>query len=309
MHRDTKEIIAGSFGGTLQCLIGHPFDLMKVRLQSQQQFGTKYKNMFDIIKLTARHEGYSGFFKGMLLPLVCSGWLNAALFSINGTMKRIVCKQVSVEKVSDLKLRHIIFSAILTAPVYSLFVAPVELVKNRLQIQSYSLNKVYKGPFGCISKTVRQDGIKALFEGYSATVMMRTLGLPAYLSAFNVTKKYMMDEYNYNSQISALFGGCAAGISFWLVCFPADTIKTVMQNHGASLLQREEKMKNVSRKNINLFSAIKNIYLSDGYGHGRIRNFYCGLLPCLIRSVPANGVVFMGVDFALQMLGDEDGFL
>ena len=109
-------------------------------------------------------------------------------------------------------------------------------------------------------------------------------------------------------------GGCAAGISFWLVCFPADTIKTVMQNHGASLLQQEEKKANKNivtpRNNINLFSAIKNIYLSDsGYGHGSIRNFYCGLLPCLVRSIPANGVVFMGVDFALQMLGDEDGFL
>ena len=312
MRRDIKELVAGGFGGTLQCIVGHPFDLMKVRLQSQSQLGTNYTNMFDMIKVTARHEGFRGFFAGMSLPFYCSGGLNAALFSINGTMKRLVCKQIGADKVSDLKLKHIIFSALLTAPIYALFVAPIELVKNRLQIQSYSLKKVYNGPADCIFRTVRYGGLTALFAGYSATVIMRTLGLPAYLSTFNVTKRHLIEEHEMSSQTSALIGGCTAGASFWLVCFPADSIKTVMQNHGAALLHNKKKEKTcgIPQQKFNILTAIKEIYVNKNtYGRASIRNFYRGLQPCLIRSIPANGVVFLGVDLALQMLGDDEGFL
>ena len=44
----------------------------------------------DCLQRTVRTEGVSGLFKGLSAPLVMAGALNAILFSVNGTCKRVV---------------------------------------------------------------------------------------------------------------------------------------------------------------------------------------------------------------------------
>ena len=94
--------------------------------------------------------------------------------------------------------------------------APVDLVKNRLQVQSAQTKKasesgafdllfisrshqpphfnghslqVYSGPIDVIVKTVRNDGIRAMFDGYTATVCQRMIGLPFFFVFYDMTQQ------------------------------------------------------------------------------------------------------------------------
>jgi solute carrier family 25 carnitine/acylcarnitine transporter 20/29 len=56
-----------------QVVVGHPLDTIKVRLQTQPRGAPAYSGMMDCARQTLASEGPSGFFKGMLSPLVMNG--------------------------------------------------------------------------------------------------------------------------------------------------------------------------------------------------------------------------------------------
>jgi hypothetical protein len=59
------DIGAGSVGGAVGCVVGHPLDTVKVRMQRYAQ-----SSMIQCTKLTYAGEGIMGFYKGILPPLV-----------------------------------------------------------------------------------------------------------------------------------------------------------------------------------------------------------------------------------------------
>ena len=58
-----KELLAGSFGGMVQVLVGQPFDTVKVRLQTQSCTKPVYSGMGDCVKQVIKQEGFAGFYK------------------------------------------------------------------------------------------------------------------------------------------------------------------------------------------------------------------------------------------------------
>merc|ERR1711900_51424 len=93
-QRTALELLGGAVGGVAQAVVGHPLDLVKVRLQGQAQSGTKYKGMVDCGVRTFRQEGVRGLYKGVSVPIACCGVLNATLFTVNGLSKRAVALAV-----------------------------------------------------------------------------------------------------------------------------------------------------------------------------------------------------------------------
>ena len=69
--KDSKGFIAGVASGITKCTVGHPFDTIKVRLQTTQD--AQFRGPLDCVLQTVRKEGVKGFYKGMSPPLV--GWM------------------------------------------------------------------------------------------------------------------------------------------------------------------------------------------------------------------------------------------
>ena len=65
LHRTTKNIISGTLGGISICLVGHPFDTLKVRLQTQPVHNPVYKGLADCFFKTLKWEGIGGLYKGV----------------------------------------------------------------------------------------------------------------------------------------------------------------------------------------------------------------------------------------------------
>lgn len=89
-----KDLTAGTIGGAAQLICGHPFDTIKVKLQSQPTplpgQPPKYSGAFDAVKQTIAAEGPRGLYKGMGAPLATVAAFNAVLFTVRGQMESVV---------------------------------------------------------------------------------------------------------------------------------------------------------------------------------------------------------------------------
>ncbi|KAG1435630.1 hypothetical protein G6F56_013900 [Rhizopus delemar] len=60
-----KSFLSGGFGGMASVLVGQPFDLVKVRLQTSEGL---YKSTFDCFQQIIKKDGVVGLYRGMATP-------------------------------------------------------------------------------------------------------------------------------------------------------------------------------------------------------------------------------------------------
>jgi hypothetical protein len=88
--------------------------------------------------------------------------------------------------------------------------------------------------------------------------------------------------------------GGLGGMAYWLAFYPADTVKSLMQTGAEGCAQRP------GENQIGAFSRIfKATYRKDG-----LPGLYRGLVPTLLRAMPANGAVFYMYETISEALKD-----
>jgi len=83
-------LIVGGFGGICAVLVGHPFDLIKVRLQTAEK--GVYTGALDVAKKSLARDGFKGLYRGVSAPLIgvtpmfaVSFWVSAVPVRDSGT--------------------------------------------------------------------------------------------------------------------------------------------------------------------------------------------------------------------------------
>jgi hypothetical protein len=126
-----KDLTAGTVGGAANLIVGHPFDTIKVKLQSQPTPAPgqlpKYSGAIDAVKQTVVAEGPRGLYKGMGAPLATVAAFNALLFTARGQMESLLRSDPGVPLTAKQQ-----FVAGAGAGVAASFLAcPTELIKCR----------------------------------------------------------------------------------------------------------------------------------------------------------------------------------
>ena len=65
LYRTLKNSASGTVAGIAVCLVGHPFDTLKVRLQTQPVGRPVYNGLVDCFIKTLKWEGIGGLYKGV----------------------------------------------------------------------------------------------------------------------------------------------------------------------------------------------------------------------------------------------------
>jgi solute carrier family 25 carnitine/acylcarnitine transporter 20/29 len=63
-----RSFVAGGFGGICAVVVGHPFDLVKVRLQTAER--GVYSSALDVVRKSVARDGARGLYAGVSAPLV-----------------------------------------------------------------------------------------------------------------------------------------------------------------------------------------------------------------------------------------------
>ncbi|CCD23451.1 carnitine:acyl carnitine antiporter NDAI_0B04170 [Naumovozyma dairenensis CBS 421] len=282
-----KSLAAGGVGGVCAVVTGHPFDLIKVRCQSNQAKGTTdaITKILKEARLATKGSFFTnsirGFYKGVIPPLLGVTPIFAISFWGYDIGKKIVTYNKNANSnnaiSNELSIGQMATAGFISAIPTTLVTAPTERIKVVLQTTK-------NGSFFGAAKDIIKNGggIRSLFKGSLATLARDGPGSALYFASYEISKKYLNKQSGNDEKISiknVCLAGGIAGMSMWLAVFPIDTIKTKLQASSGTGSQ-------------SMLSATKEIYLK----RGGIKGFFPGLGPALLRSFPANAATFLGVE-------------
>ncbi|KAK9842554.1 hypothetical protein WJX81_005801 [Elliptochloris bilobata] len=286
-----KDIFAGTCGGIAVTLVGHPFDTAKVRLQTQSARKPIYSGVFDVVRKTIQWEGPQGLYKGVTSPLAGQMFFRATQFGAFGWAKRWLATNPdgSARLLTALDFYK---AGAITGFLATFIEGPIDFYKSQIQYQIIRAKSdpSYKPAFttvsGCVAATLRQNGARGPFQGLGATLVRNTPANAIYLGSFEALKRRAAESYRCRPEdLPSWVVVSAAGIGgllYWLAIFPVDQVKSAMQTDAIDPAQRRYPT---------MTAAVQRLWEEGG-----ARRFYKGFTPCLLRAVPANGVMLLTVD-------------
>mmetsp|Transcript_11107 Transcript_11107/g.34060 ORF Transcript_11107/g.34060 Transcript_11107/m.34060 type:complete len:302 (-) Transcript_11107:30-935(-) len=292
-----NDLIAGSCGGAAQIVVGHPFDTVKVKLQSVPAVASAVSrgtaampiaqpSAINVARQIVAAEGVQGLFKGMGAPLATVSALNAVLFSANGFLRGTARQVTGTQPGQPLSLQAYAACGGGAGVFVSMVACPTELLKCRLQAQSGSV-KAYTGPMDCARQILAHRGITGFFKGLFPTLLREVPGGVAYFTGYETSKKLLTPENGKPSQSALMLSGGLAGVSYWALVYPADLIKTRIQTDS-----------DVNPRYRGVLDCARQLYREGG-----LRGLYRGAAPGIFRSFPANAVCFIVYEAVIEHLG------
>ncbi|KAJ7028511.1 mitochondrial carrier domain-containing protein [Mycena alexandri] len=299
MSKTVKDLTAGTAGGIAQVLVGQPFDIVKVRMQTSAK-GT-YSGMVHCATGILRNEGPLAFYKGTLTPLLGIGVCVSIQFGALEYTKRIFAARNLANGTGGTGGATLtgaqIFAAGVLAGLANGFVSgPVEHIRIRLQTQSPTSPPPapYAGPLSAIRKIHAAHGLAGVFKGQNVTFVREAAGYGVYFLAYEklVQRELRLHPGMKREELSpakAVLFGAAAGYALWAIIYPIDMIKSRMQTDGFTPA--------TGQKYKSAIDCVRTVWRTEG-----VAAFTRGLTPTLIRSPFANGATFLGFEMASRVL-------
>lgn len=163
-------VVSGATSGVIGAIIGSPLYLVKTRMQSYSthvKIGqqTHYKSFFNGLSEIYKHEGgVLGLFKGVDAAILRTGAGSAVQLPIYNTAKNFLLKH---DLMNEGTLLHLTASTISGFGV-GIVMNPWDVILTRVYNQQG--HSYYKGPIDCLKKTVRSEGVLALYKGFGAQI-------------------------------------------------------------------------------------------------------------------------------------------
>jgi len=303
-HSSYKGFVAGVISGAAKLAVGHPFDTIKVRLQTSDK--GRFLGPWDCLLKTLRREGFNGLYKGATPPLL--GWMASDSIMLGSLTiyRKILFEHVftshsprsrgsSVHSVNEQlpALGHGL-AGTLAGWTVSIIACPFEQVKGRLQIQyAKKSERFYSGPIDCTKRVVKAHGIRGLYHGLVATTLFRSFFF-FWWASYNIFTKGLRQHTSLSTPAINFWAGGLSAQIFWLTAYPFDVVKQRIMTDplGGPLCDGQRRYKNWR-------SAVRLTYREAGY-----RGFWRGFIPCFLRAFPANGVALLAFEAAMRMLPD-----
>ncbi|KAF4301096.1 putative carnitine acyl carnitine carrier protein [Botryosphaeria dothidea] len=306
-----RALVAGGVGGVCAVVVGHPFDLVKVRLQTAEK--GVYSGAMDVVRRTIAREGLvrrglaaglqqnrrltnifllQGLYAGVSAPLVGVTPMFAVSFWGYDVGKQLV-SSVSPVRNNQFTIAQTSAAGFFSAIPMTLITAPFERVKVLLQIQGQKQlapgeKPKYSGGLDVVRQLYKEGGVRSVFRGSAMTLARDGPGSAAYFATYEIIKRRLTPKTPDGkpgelSLTAVMAAGGAAGVAMWIPVFPVDTIKSRLQS---------------AEGNPTIGGTIKEIYVRGG----GFRAFFPGLGPALARAVPANAATFLGVELAQKAM-------
>ncbi|TLD11845.1 hypothetical protein PspLS_11240 [Pyricularia sp. CBS 133598] len=286
-----RSFAAGGFGGVCAVVVGHPFDLVKVRLQTAEK--GVYSSAIDVVRKSVARDGMRGLYAGVSAPLVGVTPMFAVSFWGYDLGKTLVRSATSNQD-GPLSIAQISAAGFFSAIPMTAITAPFERVKVILQVQGQKQlapgeKPRYSGGVDVVRQLYKEGGVRSVFRGSVATLARDGPGSAAYFAAYEYIKRKLspVDPVTGKpsgelSLMAITCAGAAAGVAMWIPVFPVDTVKSRLQT---------------AEGNVTIGGVIKGLYAKGGY-----KAFFPGFGPALARAVPANAATFLGVELAHQAM-------
>ncbi|KAF2870991.1 mitochondrial carrier domain-containing protein [Massariosphaeria phaeospora] len=285
LTRTLKDLFAGAMGGIAQVVLGQPFDIVKVRLQTTQQ----YSGALDAAAKIYANEGAMSFYKGTLTPLIGIGACVSVQFGGFHYARRAFEAQ-NTQKYGrpDLSYGQYYAAGASAGLANTILSSPIEHIRIRLQTQPHGANRLYNGPIDCMKKLSVLGG---LYRGTAVTVFREAQAYGVWFTSFEYlmnadAKRNKIQRSDISTLKVALYGGLA-GEALWLSSYPFDVIKSKMQSDGFGQSQKYKSMRD----------CFAQTWRAEGAG-----GFWRGIGPTLLRAMPVSAGTFATAEVVMRLI-------
>ncbi|CAK7264961.1 hypothetical protein SEPCBS57363_001347 [Sporothrix epigloea] len=273
------QFAAGAVAGVSEILVMYPLDVVKTRVQLQTGNGVgpdSYNGMVDCFRKIIRHEGFSRLYRGISAPIMMEAPKRATKFAANDEWGKFYRRMFGQEKMNQ---SLSVLTGATAGATESFVVVPFELVKIRLQDKA-SAGK-YSGMLDVIAKTVRNEGVLAMYQGLESTLWRHILWNAGYFGCIFQVRQLLPKVDNKRAQMfNDILAGTVGGTVGTLLNTPMDVVKSRIQN--------EIRVPGVVSKYNWAWPAVSTVLKEEGFGA-----LYKGFLPKVLRLGPGGGILLV----------------
>mmetsp|Transcript_15521 Transcript_15521/g.37131 ORF Transcript_15521/g.37131 Transcript_15521/m.37131 type:complete len:312 (+) Transcript_15521:107-1042(+) len=296
-----ETIICSTAAGVSSTLLGHPLDTLKVHIQTNPAFTAKTNNgtspqrryRYPTVRaarhlLRSNHYSPLVFFRGIGPPTANAAIMNILTFAVFNRVK---------EGFGGDGYRASLAAGIISGLASAFVSTPTDYVKIQAQLRGGMSS-------GAILREIvaLRNPASILFRGHVANLGREGVFTCVYLGIYDVAINRATDDTTpwtggagtlaRIAAISSITGGCA-----WIVSFPFDTVKSVMQAQSPS------------KPCVSLSEALHSLYYNSGLGKvgantskpsGSFAAFYRGCAASTGRAVLVTSSRMMTYEFVAR---------
>ncbi|KAJ8610512.1 hypothetical protein MRB53_038504 [Persea americana] len=276
-----RSLVSGGVGGIFAVVVGHPFDLVKVRHADGGKGRLHWRHRCCAKKCRERWS------KSRRLLLGLRPRQAPRLLRLPAAHTRQLHGRANLR--GGLLLRH----------THDRHHRPVRARQGppatpRPETARAGREAKYSGGLDVVRQLYAEGGIRSVFRGSAMTLARDGPGSAAYFATYEIIKRRLtpVDPVTGKpsgqlSLTAVMTAGAAAGVAMWIPVFPVDTVKSRLQS---------------AEGNPTLSGTVKALY-----GKGGFKDLLPGFGPAIARAVPANAATFLGVELAQQAMGKMFG--
>lgn len=265
----------GILFGMSSVAVGHPFDTIKTKMQSETQYlGNDKPNAITSFIRVVRQQGIRGLYSGCWPPLFGSGVYRATQFMVYEGMYTKFSSEPSlcepIPYTDGMQLR-VLISGALASTARAIVECPIEYAKTNRQVsQQWYMNQLY--------------------TGFTAQWTRTSIVMVTYFIAMDNIKRNHTTMFNTN--FGAFLASAGSATFGFILAWPFELLKNQIQANTPIPSA-------VNPLHATTTERIK--YVVSQYG---IQGLYRGILPGVMRSFISNGTAMVVMKYANKKVSE-----
>ena len=274
----------GACSGIITKTIIAPLERVKLLYQVQNYYGkNEYISLRQSLSKILLEDGIKGLYYGNGANIIRILPVYSLKFMFNDLYKTFFLNKN--QSIKDITFKQLMMSGMLAGISQSTITYPLETIRTRLSIDN-NMGR-YNGIINCGIHTVKKEGIKALYKGYSVTFLSTPIYVGLQMSLYEIFKRQIKENnISGNYTILCMLCGASAGLIAQTTAYWGDTIKKQMQTDGIK-----------QKKYTGLYDCVTKIYKKNG-----IKGFYPGIKLNSIKCIPEASIQFVVYDICKTYL-------
>lgn len=281
--------MAGSLGGLMEACLLQPVDTIKTRMQLNPVL---FPGIVSTGSSIVKTEGTKSLWKG-LTPFATHLYLKYALrFGTNAGFQSLLMDKETGKLDAPRRVLAGLGAGVTEALV---IVTPFEVIKIRLQNQMGTDKAMlkYHGPIDAVIKTVKNEGLLALWSGATPTVFRNGLNQASMFWFKNVVDEVLWHKREGDEKQLQIWQSMASG---FLATCPGMVLTNPFDIAKTRLQVQEKNATGAAPKYRGLFQTMAVIAKEEGF-----KQLYRGLLPRILRVPPGMAITWGMTDQIVQM--------
>lgn len=277
-----KDVVSAAAGSVACCYTGQPFDTVKVRVQAAPE---RFSGPIHALVSTIKDEGVAALWKGAVPTALGMVAENGVAFGVHEQMKRLFpTPAVSDDTHRQLNLSDDVFRPFMmggtTGLCTSFVLCPADVVKCHTQMASSHAGASKVGSVD-IARRLWGRGLSGFYKGFEAQLLRDGAFYACFFGSYDVCGHLLQAGFpSLPDQVRYFLAGGIAGMVGWVAAMPIDVPKSMIQSRWDSRVVGD------------LVPTMRRVVQNSGGG-----GLFRGLGPALLRAFPANGALFLTVEF------------